>query len=287
MLALWLVIGGVGTIAWIGAHLPPIQSLEIPKRPPSIQIVDVAGRAARHPRRHGRRGAAAEGTAELCAEGLHRHRGSALLRALRHRSLRHRARADCQYFAPRRHPGRLHHHAAIGEKSLFDSRAYRRSQAAGDAAGALAGAQIFQDADSRIVFEPRLFRLRRLRHRAGRAALFRQIRQADHPAGSGLARRIGEVAFASCTDAQFRRRRAARADRARRHDRARLYQRGQFARRARTSAARDGAGRQRLGQLRRRLDHGRDQRRRSAMSTRTSWCRPRSIPACRRARRRR
>jgi penicillin-binding protein 1A len=45
VLALWLVIGGVGIIAWTGAHLPPIQSLEIPKRPPSIQIVDMHGRA--------------------------------------------------------------------------------------------------------------------------------------------------------------------------------------------------------------------------------------------------
>jgi penicillin-binding protein 1A len=45
VLGLWLAIGGVGTIAWVGAHLPPIQSLEIPKRPPSIQIVDVAGHA--------------------------------------------------------------------------------------------------------------------------------------------------------------------------------------------------------------------------------------------------
>src|SRR5271169_372382 len=44
VLALWLVIAGVGTVAWTGAHLPAIQSLEIPKRPPSIQIVDVAGR---------------------------------------------------------------------------------------------------------------------------------------------------------------------------------------------------------------------------------------------------
>jgi penicillin-binding protein 1A len=41
--ALWIVIGGVGTIAYVGAHLPPIQSLEIPKRPPSIQIVDYQG----------------------------------------------------------------------------------------------------------------------------------------------------------------------------------------------------------------------------------------------------
>lgn len=45
VLGLWLAIGGVGTIAWVGAHLPPIQSLEIPKRPPSIQIVDMNGRA--------------------------------------------------------------------------------------------------------------------------------------------------------------------------------------------------------------------------------------------------
>jgi len=43
VLALWLGIGGVATLAWTGAHLPPIQSLEIPKRPPSIKIVDVAG----------------------------------------------------------------------------------------------------------------------------------------------------------------------------------------------------------------------------------------------------
>ena len=42
---LWIVIGGAGTVAYIGAHLPPIQSLEIPKRPPSIQIVDMDGLA--------------------------------------------------------------------------------------------------------------------------------------------------------------------------------------------------------------------------------------------------
>jgi penicillin-binding protein 1A len=42
---LWLVIGVVGVVGYVGAHLPPIQSLEIPKRPPSIQIVDIDGRA--------------------------------------------------------------------------------------------------------------------------------------------------------------------------------------------------------------------------------------------------
>jgi hypothetical protein len=42
---LWFGIACVGVIAWTGAHLPPIQALEIPKRPPSIQIVDIQGRA--------------------------------------------------------------------------------------------------------------------------------------------------------------------------------------------------------------------------------------------------
>jgi len=44
VLGLWIGIGGVGAIVYVGAHLPPIQSLEVPKRPPSIQILDVAGR---------------------------------------------------------------------------------------------------------------------------------------------------------------------------------------------------------------------------------------------------
>jgi penicillin-binding protein 1A len=42
---LWVVIGGVGAVAYVGAHLPPIQSLEIPKRPPTIQINDINGKA--------------------------------------------------------------------------------------------------------------------------------------------------------------------------------------------------------------------------------------------------
>src|SRR4029079_10661736 len=38
VVGLWVAIGGAGVVAWVGAHLPPIQSLEIPKRTPSIQI---------------------------------------------------------------------------------------------------------------------------------------------------------------------------------------------------------------------------------------------------------
>ena len=43
VLGLWAAIVVVGIIVWVGAHLPPIQSLEIPKRPPTIQIVGFDG----------------------------------------------------------------------------------------------------------------------------------------------------------------------------------------------------------------------------------------------------
>jgi penicillin-binding protein 1A len=43
VLGLWAAIGMVGVIVWAGAHLPPIQALEIPKRPPTIQITGIDG----------------------------------------------------------------------------------------------------------------------------------------------------------------------------------------------------------------------------------------------------
>ena len=43
VLTLWMVIAGIGTLVWVGIRLPPIQSLEIPKRPPSVLIVGANG----------------------------------------------------------------------------------------------------------------------------------------------------------------------------------------------------------------------------------------------------
>ena len=43
MLGLWGAIAIVGVVVWVGAHLPAIQSLAIPKRPPTIQIVGLDG----------------------------------------------------------------------------------------------------------------------------------------------------------------------------------------------------------------------------------------------------
>ena len=44
VLGLWGIIAAVGTIAFVVSTLPPIQSLEVPKRPPTIEIVGTDGR---------------------------------------------------------------------------------------------------------------------------------------------------------------------------------------------------------------------------------------------------
>ncbi|MBI3433896.1 MAG: penicillin-binding protein, partial [Proteobacteria bacterium] len=41
---LWVVIAGIVALVWIGMHLPPIQSLEIPKRPPTVHVLALDGR---------------------------------------------------------------------------------------------------------------------------------------------------------------------------------------------------------------------------------------------------
>jgi penicillin-binding protein 1A len=43
VIGLWGAIAAVGVVVWVGAHLPAIQSLEIPKRPPTIQITGADG----------------------------------------------------------------------------------------------------------------------------------------------------------------------------------------------------------------------------------------------------
>ena len=43
VLGLWAGIAVIGVVVWVGAHLPAIQSLEIPKRPPTINIVGLDG----------------------------------------------------------------------------------------------------------------------------------------------------------------------------------------------------------------------------------------------------
>jgi penicillin-binding protein 1A len=44
VLALWLAIGAIATLAFVLSTLPPIQSLEVPKRPPTVEIAGLDGR---------------------------------------------------------------------------------------------------------------------------------------------------------------------------------------------------------------------------------------------------
>ena len=43
VLGLWVAIIAIGAFLWFAARLPPIQSLEIPKRPPAVQILGLNG----------------------------------------------------------------------------------------------------------------------------------------------------------------------------------------------------------------------------------------------------
>jgi penicillin-binding protein 1A len=43
VVGLWGVLALVGITVWVGAHLPAIHALEIPKRPPSVRVVDLHG----------------------------------------------------------------------------------------------------------------------------------------------------------------------------------------------------------------------------------------------------
>jgi penicillin-binding protein 1A len=45
VLALWGVVGAGATLAYVASTLPPIQDLEIPKRPPKVDIVGLDGRS--------------------------------------------------------------------------------------------------------------------------------------------------------------------------------------------------------------------------------------------------
>src|SRR5260370_13871459 len=50
VLGLWAGIAVIGVVVWVCAHLPAIQSLEIPKRPPTIHIVGMDVRVLAQPR---------------------------------------------------------------------------------------------------------------------------------------------------------------------------------------------------------------------------------------------
>ena len=156
--------------------LPPIQSLEVPKRPPTIEIVGLDGRPL------ATRGEM--GGADVPIKELPPYLPKAFIAIEDRRFYSHHgvdpvglARAGArQRAAPRRVAGRLHHHPAARQEPVPDPGAHALAQDAGTGARALARAQIQQGGNSRALSQSRLFRRRRLRRRSGGATLFRQVR---------------------------------------------------------------------------------------------------------------
>ena len=211
MLGLWLVIGVVGVVAWTGAHMPPLQSLEIPKRPPSIQIVDLNGRPL------ATRGDA--GGAVLPLKDLPKYVPQAFV-AIEDRRFYQHYGVDPFGIARATIANILHRGVAQGAstitqqlaKNLFltqERTVHRKLQ---EALLALwlerkfTKTQILELYLNRVYFGSGAYGIEQASQR-----YFGKSGQADEPAGSGLARRPGQVAVASGADAQLRRRRAKRA----------------------------------------------------------------------------
>ena len=214
VLGLWAVIAAVGVVIWVGAHLPAIQSLEIPKRPPTIQIVGFDGSVL------ATRGEMAG--ANVALKDLPPHLPKAFIaiedrRFYSHYGVdpdRHRARGRDQRPASRRLAGRLDADPAARQEPVPDPGAHLHAQIAGSRTGAVAGAQAFQIRDSRTLSQPGLFRLRRLWRRGRGAALFRQAGQERHDRRGRDAGGPGQIAVAAGAEPQSGRRREARPDRA-------------------------------------------------------------------------
>ena len=175
MLALWGVICAIGIVIWIGAHLPPIQSLEIPKRPPSVLIVGANGATLAT---RGDMGGAAIPLRELPDyvpkafiaiedRRFYSHRGVdplGILRALAADVLRRGASQGGSTITQQL------------AKNLFLTQERTVTRKAQEVVLALWLEHKFtKSANPRALSEPRLFRRRRLRRRRRRATLFRQV----------------------------------------------------------------------------------------------------------------
>ena len=214
VLGLWAAIALVGVIIWVGAHLPAIQSLEIPKRPPTIQITGFDGSVL------ATRGEMAGTNVSL--KDLPPYLPKAFI-AIEDRRFYSHYGVDPVGIARAAVANVLHRGVSQGGSTLTQQLAKNlfltqertmAAQAAGSGARAVAGAQAFQERNSRALSQPRLFRLRRLWRRSGGAALFRQIGEERHDRGGRDAGGPGQIAVAAGAEPQSGRRGSARPDRA-------------------------------------------------------------------------
>ena len=214
VLGLWGAIAVIGVVVWVGAHLPPIQALEIPKRPPTIQIVGLDGSVL------ATRGEMAGANVSL--KDLPPYLPKAFI-AIEDRRFYSHYGVDPLGIARAAVTNILHRGVSQGgstltqqlAKNLFltQERTLQRKLQEVELALWLerkhSKSEILE-----LYLEPGLFRFRRLWRRGRRATLFRQIRQERHAGGGRDARRPGQIAVAAGAEPQSGRRREARPDRA-------------------------------------------------------------------------
>ena len=123
----------------------------------------------RQPRHQAQRFGAARRNARQSDQGGAGDRGSALLRAFRHRLLRHVPRAHDQRAGRRRGAGRLDHHPAARQESVPEQRAHHRAQDQRGVSRALARDAPEQERNPQALSRPRLSGRRRFRRRRGGA----------------------------------------------------------------------------------------------------------------------
>src|SRR6516164_6063021 len=158
LLLLWAAIIGGGVLGYFALTLPDTSDLT---------------RAERHDPRRGqqpaddvrrslRSAADLAGNVTLSAEGGDRDRGSPVLQPFRRRSDRALARRRGQPHGRSRRTGRQHDHPAARQEPVSDVGAELCPQGAGDSAGTLARAPLYQERDPRDLSQSRLSRRRHL-----------------------------------------------------------------------------------------------------------------------------
>ena len=217
VLGLWAAIAVVGAVVWAGAHLPPIQSLEIPKRPPTIEITGLDGSVL------ATRGEMAGSNVSL--KDLPPYLPKAFI-AIEDRRFYSHYGVDPLGILRAAVANVLHRGVSQGgstltqqlAKNLFltQERTLQRKLQEVELALWLerkhSKAEILELYLNRVYFGSGAYGVE-----AAAATLFRQVRQERHAGGSRDARGPRQVAVAAGAEPQSRRRREARADRARRH----------------------------------------------------------------------
>ena len=126
-------------------HLPPIQSLEVPKRPPTIEIVGIDGSMLATRGDMGGTDVPLKELPPYLPKAFIAIEDRRFYSPLRRRPDRARARDGRQRPAPRRLAGRLDHHPAARQEPVPDPGAHVLPQGAGGGAGAVARAQVQQE----------------------------------------------------------------------------------------------------------------------------------------------